>query len=110
MEGLSTVTDQNVETVLFRVLQEAIDNAVKHSQASLLSISVVADAKGISATVEDNGIGFDNVVLQDHKKIGLNNMVSRLQVLHGTIDIDTAPEKGTAIALYIPLNTEAQKQ
>ncbi len=109
MEGLATVTDQNVETVLFRVLQEAIDNAVKHSQATFLSISVVAEAKGISATVEDNGIGFDNVVLQDHKKIGLNNMVSRLQVLQGTIDMDTAPQKGTVIALYIPLLTGHKK-
>jgi two-component system, NarL family, sensor kinase len=108
-EGLENVTDQNVETVLFRVLQEAIGNAVKHSQARLLSISVIADDKGISATVEDNGIGFDNAVLQDDKKIGLNNMVSRLQVLQGSIDIDTAPQKGTVIALYIPLEAETKK-
>ncbi|HRG92082.1 MAG TPA: sensor histidine kinase, partial [Chitinophagaceae bacterium] len=58
-EGLDEKMDTNVETVLYRVIQECVHNAMKHAQATNLDISLIRDKDGISGTVEDNGKGFD---------------------------------------------------
>jgi len=58
-EGLQNRLDSNTETVLYRVIQECVNNVIKHSGANNLDISLIKDSDGISATIEDNGRGFD---------------------------------------------------
>jgi len=67
-EGLDEKLDSNVETVLYRVIQECVHNAMKHAHASNLDISLIRDKDGISGTVEDNGKGFDPTDKEKFKK------------------------------------------
>ncbi|MBK8496251.1 MAG: hypothetical protein IPL50_15500 [Chitinophagaceae bacterium] len=57
-EGLQERMDDNTETVLYRVIQECVNNVIKHSGANNLDISLIRDGDGIAATIEDNGRGF----------------------------------------------------
>ncbi|MBK7434636.1 MAG: sensor histidine kinase [Chitinophagaceae bacterium] len=102
-EGLDEKLDSNVETVLYRVIQECVNNVIKHSRAGSLDISLIRDNDGISATVEDNGRGFDTSDKQQFEGIGLKNIISRIGYLKGTVDFDSAPGKGTLVAIHVPL-------
>ncbi len=102
-EGLEERLDSNVETILYRVLQECVHNVIKHAGATTLDISLVRDKDGISATVEDNGKGFDITDKEKFEGIGLKNIITRIGYLKGTVDFDSSPGRGTVVALYVPL-------
>ena len=102
-EGLNERLDSNVETVLYRVIQECVNNVIKHSGANALDISLIKDKDGISATIEDNGKGFDKTGIQQLSGIGLKNIQTRIEYLKGTVDFDSAPGKGTLVAIHVPL-------
>ena len=102
-EGLQERLDSNTETVLYRVIQECVNNVIKHSGANNLDISLIKDADGISATVEDNGRGFDTTDKQKFEGIGLKNISSRVNFLKGTVDFDSSPGKGTLVAIHVPI-------
>jgi signal transduction histidine kinase len=102
-EGLEERLNANVETVFYRVIQECVNNAVRHAGATRLDISLVRDTDGINATIEDNGRGFDAVNKEHFEGIGLKNIVTRIEFLKGTVDFDSAPGRGTVIALHVPL-------
>lgn len=103
-EGLDKRIDANVEAVFYRVIQECVNNVIKHSGANTLDISVMRDGDGISATIEDNGKGFDTNNKANFDGIGLKNIITRVQFLKGTVDFDATPDKGTLVAIHVPLN------
>ena len=102
-EGLDERFDSNVETVLYRVIQECVNNAIKHAGATTLDISMIRDKDGISGTIEDNGKGFDPGDKSKFEGIGLKNITSRIEYLKGTVDFDSSPGRGTVVALHVPL-------
>ncbi len=102
-EGLNERVDSNMETVLYRVIQECVNNVIKHSGASSLDISLLKDGDGIAATIEDNGKGFAVKDKEKSEGIGLKNIRSRIQFLKGTVDFDSSPGNGTLVAIHIPL-------
>jgi two-component system, NarL family, sensor kinase len=102
-EGLNERLDSNVETVLYRVIQECVNNVIKHSGANALDISLIKDTDGIAATIEDNGKGFDVKDKEKFNGIGLKNITSRIEFLKGTVDFDSAAGKGTLVAIHVPL-------
>jgi signal transduction histidine kinase len=102
-EGLQERLESNTETVLYRVVQECVNNVIKHSGANKLDISLIRDVDGISVTVEDNGSGFDETDKQKFEGIGLKNISSRVAFLKGTVDFDSSPGKGTLVAIHIPI-------
>lgn len=104
-EGLQERLDSNTETVLYRVIQECVNNVIKHSGANNLDISLIKDTDGISATVEDNGRGFDVTDKQKFEGIGLKNISSRVVFLKGTVDFDSSPGKGTLVAIHVPVSS-----
>ncbi len=101
-EGLNERLDGNIETVLYRVIQECVNNVIKHAGADKLDISLIKDADGIAATVEDNGKGFDTNDKLKFEGIGLKNITSRIEFLKGSVDFDSSPGKGTLIAIHVP--------
>ena len=101
-EGLDERIDSNIETVLYRVIQECVNNVIKHSDATTLDISLIRDKDGISGTIEDNGKGFDMTDNDQSDGIGLKNIFSRIEYLKGTVDFDSAPGRGTVVALNVP--------
>lgn len=102
-ENLDERIDSNTETVLYRVIQECVNNALKHAGATTLDISFVRDKDGISGTIEDNGKGFDISNKENVEGIGLKNIITRIEYLKGTVDFDSAPGRGTVVALHVPL-------
>jgi signal transduction histidine kinase len=102
-EGLNERLDSNIETVCYRVIQECVNNVIKHSGANMLEISLIKDEDGISATIEDNGKGFNSKEVEKVEGIGLKNIRSRIQYLKGTVDFDSEPGKGTLVAIHVPV-------
>lgn len=102
-EGLEERLDANIETVLYRVIQECVNNTIKHAAASNLDITLIKDNEGISGTIEDNGKGFNSTDNDQFEGIGLKNIRTRLHYLKGTVDFDSAPGRGTVVAIYVPL-------
>jgi two-component system NarL family sensor kinase len=103
-EGLSERIDANIETVLYRVIQESVNNVIKHSGANHLDISLIKDEDGIAATIEDNGKGFD---ISDRNKfdgIGLKNIKTRIEYLKGTVEWNSSAGKGTLVAIHVPVS------
>jgi two-component system, NarL family, sensor kinase len=101
--GFEERVDPVVEMLLYRVLQEAINNTLRHAHASRLDISLVKDEQGIGLTIEDNGQGFDTAIIAEAKGIGLNNMITRVHYLKGTVEFDSAPGRGTVVVVHVPL-------
>ena len=101
-EGLNDRLDSNTETVLYRVIQECVNNVIKHSGANHLDISLIKDNDGISATIEDNGKGFDSKDNSKYEGIGLKNIRTRVEYLKGSVEFDSKPGKGTLVAIHIP--------
>jgi two-component system, NarL family, sensor kinase len=103
--GLNERLDSNTEIVLYRVLQECVNNVIKHAEATRLDIQLDRDEGGISAMVEDNGKGFNTDKQENFEGIGLKNIITRLTYLKGTVDFSSAPGKGTLVAIYVPLTS-----
>ncbi len=89
---------------LYRVIQEALHNVVKHSQAKQARVDLSSDAQGISLTIVDSGAGFD--VDSDHRRngLGLISMRERLRLVNGQLSIQSQRLKGTTIKAYVPLD------
>lgn len=101
-EGLNERLDTNIETVLYRVVQECVNNVLKHAKANHLDISLIKDNDGISATVEDNGKGFDLNQSNRQEGMGLKNIRTRIEYLKGTVEYNSKPGKGTLVAIHVP--------
>ena len=100
--GLQQRLGNNIETVLYRVIQEVVNNVIKHSGANSLYIQLSKDDDGISATIEDNGTGFDINEMETFSGIGLKNISSRISFLRGTVEFDSAPGRGTVVSIWVP--------
>jgi signal transduction histidine kinase len=93
------------EIHIFRILQEIIHNAIKHSKAGKLRIRIEKKEGQLLINVQDNGQGFDaDKMLASGTGHGLSNIYSRIDVLKGYIHIKSKKEKGTEISMEIPFN------
>ena len=92
-----------VETALYRIVQEAMTNAARHSRAKTLSVLLTTRNGRAQAIIEDDGCGFDPVaVRRSGNSVGLHSMAERAEQLGGTIEIESSP-KGTAIFVEAPV-------
>jgi signal transduction histidine kinase len=95
-----------IEAVLYRIAQEGLTNIVRHSHAEHLNLIVERKQQGVLMSIEDDGVGFDPTSLgvEDGKRhLGLISMRERAEILGGTLDVYTAPGKGTMIQVSIPV-------
>jgi len=93
---LSSIAGMNI----YRTIQEAVNNAVKYSEADEIAITVSQSENKINIAITDNGIGFDIQAIE--KGNGLQNMQKRIADIEGTISITSHPTKGTQIAIALP--------
>jgi two-component system NarL family sensor kinase len=100
--GLHDRLDPNIEIVLYRVIQETVNNVIKHAKASSLDIQLTKDVEGVNVMIEDNGTGFNVAQLEKFDGIGLKNIRTRVAYLKGTVDFSSRPDEGTLVAIYIP--------
>jgi signal transduction histidine kinase len=94
-----------VETTVYRVVQEALTNIAKHAQATAVGVAVSQVGEAVSVVVEDNGLGFDQAALPKGR-LGLLGMRERVELVGGTIDIESNPGAGTTVMVHIPLSIE----
>jgi signal transduction histidine kinase len=113
--GISAVVEPNLgsgrlppaaETALYRLVQEALTNVVKHSSATHVSIILTLRDGGVNALVEDDGSGFDPDSVGDGS-LGLVGMRERVALLGGTLRIESFPGRGTTLSAYVPLSDRA---
>ncbi len=108
--GLDERLPEEVETTLYRVVQEALTNAARHAQAANVRVTVERAAASVAATVADDGRGFDSTpVLRDPAKeghFGLSGMRERAGLLHGSLVIESRPGAGTTVRVTLPLTEE----
>jgi signal transduction histidine kinase len=93
---------EEVETVLYRTVQEALTNIVKHAEAGRVSIVVAQKGRAVGAVIEDDGRGFDPERDVDGG-IGLIGMRERIALLDGSVTIESAPGKGTTLVVEVPV-------
>jgi signal transduction histidine kinase len=92
-----------MEINAFRILQEIIGNAIKHSGASELIVQIIQEPERLSLIAQDNGKGFDLQKATAGKGIGLNSIKSRVESMKGMIDIYSEPDSGTEINIEFNL-------
>ncbi len=90
-------------TCIYRVVQEALNNCVKHSQAKEVRVVIHLSADGLSVSVQDDGVGFDPA---HNKGLGLLGMTERVSGLGGRIHIESQPGRGTIVSTYFPLEKD----
>ncbi len=91
----------DIKINLYRIIQESLQNAVKHAQCSKIDIDLEAEAAHIKVTISDNGKGF--IVKKGKKGIGMRNIASRMKKVDGTWDIASEIGQGTRVTLVIPI-------
>ena len=91
--------------MLFRIVQEALQNSIKHANANLIKINIHQYDKYLQLTIEDNGKGFklDEAI---NSSLGLKNMIHRTTLLGGTINWQTSEGLGTIVTIDIPVQME----
>ena len=94
---------RQVETVLYRVAQEALTNVVRHARATEASIVVTVSRGFVQLVVEDDGVGFDPAALAPAERIGLIGMRERLELLGGSLRLESAPGSGCSVHGRLPL-------
>ncbi len=98
----NAVIEQTTAITIYRIVQELINNTIKHAASTAAIIQVSRTDQGVSITVEDDGKGFDTAILKAVKGMGWNNIQSRVEYLKGKLDVRSAPGNGTSV--HIELN------
>jgi len=95
---------------LFRVLQEALHNATKHSGVKRIELQVREDSGEIHLIIRDSGKGFDVEAAFQSKGLGLTSMRERVRLVNGTFSIESKPMGGTTIHVHVPSGLEHRSQ
>jgi signal transduction histidine kinase len=102
-----TVLESNEQGAhLFRIVQEAVMNAIRHGRATEINIQLLAGSGRLTLLIQDNGSGFFPETKKQHTGNGLNNIRDRALTLGGTAIIESAPGEGTTITVKIPIDHE----
>jgi signal transduction histidine kinase len=89
---------------LFRIIQELLNNAVKHAKSTQILIQIILKNQNLIMTIKDNGIGFDeNIDITKIKSDGLRNIIRRAELINGKVILESQLNKGTNYTIEIPL-------
>lgn len=97
----------HTEVTIFRVFQQSLNNVRDHAQATHVQMSLDIGNDRVTASIEDDGVGFDvaeaMAASQQRKTIGLSTMQERIEMLGGELQVDSAPDKGTRVDFSLPI-------
>lgn len=97
---------KDIALSIYRIVQEGLNNIAKHACAGCVNVSLSTRESGLQLTVQDDGIGFNEAAVRGQAGLGLSSIRERVRLVHGTYRIHSEPEKGTAIEVTVPLNSE----
>lgn len=101
IQGNQYYLSDEIELIVYRIIQEALNNILKHAKASKVEVELNFKDQGLCVKVIDNGKGF-NQNIKHLDSAGLRNMNFRAQSLHGNLTIESTPNKGSCLTLDIP--------
>jgi two-component system, NarL family, sensor kinase len=103
VNGTEQELSENARLFLFRIIQESIQNILKHAHASTVDILFNFTATMLNIVIRDNGVGFDvQMATRQHDGLGLSNMDARVRLIGGKVTIESAKEAGTTIEITVP--------
>jgi two-component system sensor histidine kinase UhpB len=101
---LQNISEDQIEDrrklTVFRIVQEQLNNIVKHSRATLVLIRLSMEGNNIVVTITDNGVGFD--VSRHRKGVGITNIISRTELFNGKVEIQSQPGEGCTLSVSLP--------
>ena len=103
--GLESRIDSTTELICYRIIQELINNAIKHADATQILVQVTRQNELLQITIEDNGKGFEYSKINIKESSGLQNIESRVNYLNGKMDINSN-SNGTSFLIEIPLTLD----
>jgi signal transduction histidine kinase len=106
-DGLDSL-DSDVALCLFRVVQEALTNVVRHAHADSICVSVMTAAESVELNVVDDGVGF---VAGERTRsgLGLRSIHERVRFMQGHVSVDSRPGEGTRVLVRIPISAAQSK-
>jgi signal transduction histidine kinase len=108
IDGESRELGPDIENGLYRITQEALQNIRRHADARTVEIMLDWESDELSLTIRDDGQGFDPATFEGHRAdgggFGLLGMRERARLLHGTLDVQSAPGAGTCLRVRVPLS------
>lgn len=107
-ENIPKALPKEISLCLFRVLQEALQNSLKHSGERRFEVSLKCANNEIELTVHDSGVGFDPEKIISGHGLGLTSMKERLKLVDGQLSIDSRPQEGTTIHARVPLSLKVK--
>jgi two-component system, NarL family, sensor kinase len=99
--GITKKFDPQIEIMIFRIAQEAIQNAIKHAEADAIEIKLIYQDDNFEMWIEDNGKGFDSEFDDYSESIGMMSMRQRAKIVEGNLNVRSATGKGTVVCLQI---------
>ena len=102
--GMDTRIEKSSEIIIYRIIQELLNNIMKHAMAKEAMVQLIREDGRFSIIVEDNGKGFDTALLKNNKGAGLINIQSRVDYLKGRLDIHSEAGKGTLVNIEFNLS------
>jgi signal transduction histidine kinase len=109
-DGVQSSLPRDVSLCLFRVMQEGLQNALKHSGVKLFDVKLLGSPTEIRLTIRDLGKGFDRELAKDTPGLGLVSMQERVRLVNGTISIASKLQSGTEINVCVPLQSGVQTE
>ena len=100
--GEPVYLDNQKELIIFRIIQEAFNNIIKHAGANNAALKLHYSAENLAITISDDGKGFDPLLTGKNREAGLRNMTDRIKLLKGDIHIRSRPGHGAVLSFNIP--------
>jgi len=102
--GTGSPVPTDLATCVYRIAQESLNNVARHARASEVEVELICDEGRVTLSIRDNGVGFDPLqVSQMRGRLGVLSMKERVRLVRGTLDVTTAPGRGTHIEVDVPL-------
>ncbi|HEV2354262.1 MAG TPA: response regulator, partial [Puia sp.] len=102
---LQNISEDQIEDrrklAIFRIVQEQLNNIIKHAKASRVLVRLSREGDRIVVTIEDNGVGFE--AGQQRKGVGITNIISRAELFNGDVEIQSAPGEGCRLTVSLPI-------
>ncbi len=101
-EAIESQLDANQKLTVFRIIQESLNNVLRHAKANIVTIEISSESNALQLTISDDGIGFGAANLK--RGAGLKNIQNRIYLINGTLQIESSPGEGCTIQLQFPIN------
>jgi PAS domain S-box-containing protein len=103
LENVDDLFTGSAATNVYRIMQEALNNLIKHSRAREAAVTLERDVRSVRLRVADDGVGFDTGRARTRGGLGLSNIKERVNMLGGTLTIQSAPGQGTQLTVELPV-------